>query len=97
METAFVETLDTVARSENQEILKRKMEIIDMEIQNLPKKCSKVFLLSKKEGLTNIEIADYLGVSLKTVEGHLTKALKILREKLKDKIHVLLMILHSSE
>ncbi|WP_339652606.1 RNA polymerase sigma-70 factor [uncultured Maribacter sp.] len=97
LETAFVETLDTVARSENQEILKRKMEIIDMEIQNLPKKCSKVFLLSKKEGLTNIEIADYLGVSLKTVEGHLTKALKILREKLKDKIHVLLMILHSSE
>ncbi|MDC6388909.1 RNA polymerase sigma-70 factor [Maribacter sp. PR1] len=97
LETAFVETLDTVARSENQEILKRKMEIIDMEIQNLPKKCSKVFFLSKKEGLTNIEIADYLGVSLKTVEGHLTKALKILREKLKDKIHVLLMILHSSE
>lgn len=97
LETAFVETLDTVARYENQEIFKRKMEIIDMEIQNLPKKCSKVFLLSKKEGLTNIEIADYLGVSLKTVEGHLTKALKILREKLQDKIHVLLMILHSRE
>lgn len=97
LETTFVETLDIVARSENQEVLKRKMEIIDMEIQNLPKKCSRVFLLSKKEGLTNNEIADYLGVSLKTVEGHLTKALKILREKLKDKIHVLLMILHSSE
>mgnify|MGYP003670065991 FL=1 len=97
MEMTYADALDNAIQIENREELRRKMEIVEKEIQNLPKKCSKVFLLSKKEGLTNNEIADYLGVSLKTVEGHLTKALKILREKLKDKIHVLLMILHSSE
>ena len=97
LEMTYADALDNAIQIENREELRRKMEIVEKEIQNLPKKCSKVFLLSKKEGLTNNEIADYLGVSLKTVEGHLTKALKILREKLKDKIHVLLMILHSSE
>ncbi|MEY8021337.1 RNA polymerase sigma factor [Muriicola sp. SD30] len=92
LETTFVETLDTVARSENQEILKRKIEMINKEIQNLPNKCSKVFLLSKKEGLTNIEIAEYLGVSLKTVEGHLTKALKMLRKQLMEKMQFLFIL-----
>jgi len=97
VETAFADTLDDVILRTHQEDIQCKIKIVEKEIQNLPKKCNTVFLLSKKEGLTNNEIADYLGLSIKTVEGHLTKALKILREKLKDKIQILFMILRYRE
>ncbi|WP_318344311.1 RNA polymerase sigma factor [Flagellimonas baculiformis] len=92
-ETTYAETLDHVIEREYQEDLKHKVELVEKEIEQLPKKCNQVFKLSKKEGLTNTEIAEHLGISIKTVEGHLTKALKILREKLKEKIKVLFLIL----
>ena len=76
--------------------MSKKLAIIEKEIQNLPKKCHEVFLLSKKEGLTNNEIAEHLGISLKTVEGHLTKALKTLKEKVIEKIQLLFMIFKHS-
>ncbi|HBU79934.1 MAG TPA: RNA polymerase sigma-70 factor, partial [Muricauda sp.] len=81
-ETTYAETLDLVIEREYQEDLKHKVELVEKEIEQLPKKCNQVFKLSKKEGLTNTEIAEHFGISIKTVEGHLTKALKILREKL---------------
>jgi RNA polymerase sigma-70 factor (ECF subfamily) len=34
--------------------------------QKLPPKCKQIFLLSKEEGLTNIEIAEYLNLSTQT-------------------------------
>lgn len=58
---------------------------ITLEIQNLPPKCQEVFILSKKEGLTNMEISEYLNVSIKTVEAQITKAFGILRERLGEK------------
>lgn len=58
---------------------------ITLEIQSLPPKCREVFILSKKEGLTNIEISEYLNVSIKTVEAQITKAFGILRGRLDQK------------
>jgi RNA polymerase sigma-70 factor (ECF subfamily) len=46
----------------------------------LPPVCRTVFMLSRHDELSNAEIADCLGVSLKAVEKHLTKALGRLRE-----------------
>lgn len=92
-ETTYAETLDHLIAREYEEDLKRKVEIVEKEIEQLPNKCNQVFRLSKKEGLTNIEISEHLGISIKTVEGHLNKALKILREKLKEKIQVFFLIL----
>ena len=66
---------------------------ITMEIQNLPPKCREVFVLSKKEGLTNIEISEYLNVSTKTVEAQITKAFGILRERLGEKYKSILLII----
>jgi len=54
------------------------------EIQNLPPRCSEIFQLSRYEGLKYQEIADHLGISVKTVEVQMGKALKVLRENLQD-------------
>lgn len=51
------------------------------EINRLPKACREILLLSKREGLKNREVADRLGISIKTVEAQLTKAYKTLRGK----------------
>lgn len=63
---------------------KELKEKIDLAIQNLPEHCRVVFEMSRFEDLKNREIAEKLGVTQKTVEAHLTKALKILRNELKD-------------
>lgn len=51
---------------------------------SLPPKTREVFLLSRVEGYSNQEIADQLEVSIKTVENQMTRALKKLREILKE-------------
>tara|TARA_B110000003_G_scaffold221987_1_gene222107 strand:- start:75 stop:218 length:144 start_codon:yes stop_codon:yes gene_type:complete len=43
-----------------------------------------IFTLKKKHGLTNQEIADYNKTSIKTVEAHITKAFKYLRNKVEN-------------
>ncbi len=52
------------------------------EVSDLPDKCQRIFNLSRKEGLKNKEIADRLGISKRTVETQISKALKILRTNL---------------
>lgn len=53
-------------------------------IDNLPEKCREVFLMSKRDGLTNEEIAEEMGISVKTVKNQMTKAFSRLREALSD-------------
>jgi len=54
-------------------------ENIEKGLDDLPEKCRSVFELSRHENKSNKEIAAELGISEKTVEGHLTKAIKRLR------------------
>lgn len=51
-------------------------------IDGLPEKCREIFLLSKRDGLSNAEIAEELNISIKTVKNQMTKALTRLRELL---------------
>ncbi len=55
---------------------------IEKAIDTLPNKCRLVFTLSRNAGLTYQEIADELGISVKTVENQMTIALKKLRKYL---------------
>lgn len=49
-------------------------------IDTLPEKCREIFLMSKRDGLKQEEIASELGISLQTVKNQVSKALKILKE-----------------
>ncbi|GGB21102.1 RNA polymerase sigma-70 factor [Puia dinghuensis] len=53
-------------------------------IDQLPEQCRKVFNMSRFEGLKQQEIADKLGISIKTVKNHITRALKELHEVVGD-------------
>lgn len=62
-------------------------------ISKLPDKCQTVFSLSKYEGMSNQEIADYLEISIKAVEKHISRAFKELRISLKPYSSILSIIL----
>ncbi|MBR6177471.1 MAG: RNA polymerase sigma-70 factor [Bacteroidales bacterium] len=51
-------------------------------IKHMPEKSREVFILSRYQKLTNPKISEKLGISIKTVEAHITSALKILRKKI---------------
>ena len=51
-------------------------------ISRLPEKCRLVFTLSRFENLSHREIAEQLGISVKTIENQITKAMRLLREAL---------------
>ncbi|WP_423126877.1 RNA polymerase sigma-70 factor [Gaoshiqia sp. Z1-71] len=55
---------------------------VDEFILQLPEKRRQIYLMSREEGKTNPEIAAELGISVKTVEDHMTHSLKFLKEKL---------------
>ena len=59
-------------------------KINDIVNQDLPDKCRTIFVLSRMEGYSNPEIADILGLSIRTVENQIYRALKVLKEKLKN-------------
>jgi RNA polymerase sigma-70 factor (family 1) len=73
--------------SSNSEKLLEAKELnrqINEAIAGLPEQCGLVFKLSRFENLKYSEIAEQLEISVKTVENHMGKALKILRVQLKD-------------
>ncbi|RKR09009.1 RNA polymerase sigma-70 factor (ECF subfamily) [Flavobacterium sp. 81] len=74
LEKSYYDALNSIVLEDDSESLQRVINVVNKEIQNLPPKCKEVFILSKKEGLTNIEIAEHLDVSIKAVEAQITKA-----------------------
>ena len=57
--------------------------IIDKIVDSLPNRCRIVFILNRFEEMSYREIAEVLGISVKTVENQISKALAILRTRLK--------------
>lgn len=77
---------EVIRKIEDQELRRE----IYHAINELPDKCREVFRLSYLHDMKNKEIADTLGISLRTVEAHMYKALKLLRERLS---HLLLSLI----
>lgn len=93
LEKKYFDALNAIVLEDDSESFDRILTVVKKEIQNLPTKCKKVFILSKQEGLTNIEIAEHLNISIKTVEAQITKAFSMLRSALKDKVTAILFLL----
>lgn len=59
--------------------------LINSIVGNLPSQQQKIFLLNRNEGLTHMEIAGKLNLSVRTVENQMYRALKTIRTVLKEK------------
>lgn len=66
---------------------------VEEAISELPTECRRIFQMSRKEGLKYKEIADKLGISVKTVETQMGRALAKLKVELKDYLTILLISL----
>lgn len=74
---AAVDPVDNAAMGELKATLQQALD-------ELPEQCRIIFLLSRYGELRYREIAGQLGLSIKTVETQISKALKLLRQKLAD-------------
>lgn len=66
---------------------------VDKSIKSLPEQCRRIFQLSREDGLKYAEIAEQLGISVKTVETQMSRALSKLKTELKDYLVVLIISL----
>lgn len=65
---------------------------IQSTLKKLPPKCAQIFNDSRFNGLTNKEIAQKYNLSLKTIEKHISKALKIFHDEFKDLSYILFLL-----
>ncbi|UOY05776.1 sigma-70 family RNA polymerase sigma factor [Muricauda sp. SCSIO 64092] len=93
LEKKYIEGLDSFVETQDESRTFKLLTAVEKEIELLPPKCKETFLLSKKEGLTYNEIADYLNISVNTVEKNMVRAFSILRKKMKQKVNHLLFFL----
>jgi RNA polymerase sigma-70 factor, ECF subfamily len=68
---------------------------IQQAMEELPQQCRLVFKMSRFEELKYSEIAEQLNISVKTVENHIGKALKIMRDQLKDYLPILISLMNA--
>ena len=66
---------------------------LQLALNKLPEKCRAIFYLSRFEELKYQEIADQLAISIKTVETHMGKALRILRIEMKEFLPIIILML----
>jgi len=66
---------------------------IEEATESLPEKCREVFIKNRMEHKKYQEIAEEMGISLKTVEAQMSKALRIMREKLSDFMALILLLI----
>ena len=72
---------------------KELLEQIDAAILRLPNKCRTIYRMSREDGRSHKQIADELDISEKTVEAHLTKAIKNLRCDLATEFPAIIVVI----
>lgn len=88
--------LDGEPQAEGPDRMAMKTELegkIQEALLHLPEQCRLIFKMSRFEELKYQEIADQLGLSVKTVENQMGKALRIMREQLKDYLPLIIILM----
>lgn len=86
----FIENIKLLQYSEKGDSVQAEIEFNELNkklqtsLNSLPERQRQVYLLSREEGLSYKQIAEKLEISINTVENQMVKALKFLRERLKD-------------
>jgi len=62
-------------------------------LEELPAKRKEVFTLSRREGYSNQEIAEKMNISIKTVEEHIYQSLKFLKEIIKKRYEMIILLI----
>ena len=78
------------ANNDEKELSKK----IESAINDLPDQCRRIFKMNRFDRLRYKDIAATLHISEKTVENQMVKALRILRERLKDYLPMILVLLN---
>ena len=81
----LIEEASAHANLETEEL----QQAVHKAVEDLPDKCREVFKLSRFEELSYKEIGDTLDISVKTVENHVGRALRQLRESLRQYLTIL--------
>ena len=84
---------DKVENTSGKVLMTELKERIQLAMNELPEQCRTIFQMSRFEELKYQEIASKLGISVKTVENQMGKALRILRTKLTDYLPILIFML----
>jgi RNA polymerase sigma-70 factor, ECF subfamily len=79
--TDFHSSLDLIVGQE-------AVEIVENAINRLPNQGKTIFRLSRETGMKYREIADHLGLSIKTIETHMTRSLVFLRNEVAHKLDI---------
>lgn len=84
--------ISTLKACEPEQIFNTEIQhIVHKALEQMPQQSRTIFMLSRYQNLPNKQIAEQLNISLKTVEAHITKALRILRLELKDYLASILL------
>lgn len=93
LEKKYIEELDRILEDKNEDALEKLIGLVKEAIQELPPKCKEIFILSKKEGLSNIEISEYLNISKNTIERQINIAFSKIRKNVGNKTDIILFLL----
>ena len=63
--------------------IQERIDLLAKAIDTLPTKCQKVIMLTKLKNMSQIQVAEKLGISVKTVEAHVTRGIHQCREYLR--------------
>lgn len=69
------------------------MERIESALTKMPRQRQRIFRLSRFKGVPNNEIAKMFGIDKRTVENHLSNALRDIKKEISDKVSVLIPLI----
>ena len=82
LDTDFAELASPEPSHEQRVATQQELAVLQGALLGLPLRCRQIYLLNRIEGMSYTEIAEHCGISVKAVEKHISKALRLLRERL---------------